>query len=70
MAPGEGRGSRRTKQLREGRDLWPTYAEYRAASLLLKVFEAGTRVELEFGKHEGTQPDFPLVSRGPRTRDT
>jgi hypothetical protein len=58
-----GLGIERTKlvsKLRNDRDVWPTWAELRAARQIASYVAEGGEIELEPGRAEGSQADFRI----------
>ena len=49
-------------KLRQDRHVWPTWAELRAATLLLRVSEQGTLFQLEADRSAGKHADFRFTS--------
>jgi len=52
------------KKLRMDRDLWGTWAEFRAADILLRGMPHGTEVRLEEGRSKGVHADFRVLPPG------
>lgn len=54
--------ARLRKKLRQDRDVWGTWAEVRAADILLHWVEEDTEVRLEEGRSQGAHADLRLLS--------
>lgn len=50
-------------KLRRDPDVWPTWAELRAATLLLTVLESGGMFHMEPDRRKGKHADFRLISK-------
>jgi hypothetical protein len=61
------RGVERTKllsKLRNDRDVWPTWAELRAAEQIARNLAEGAEMHLELGRSQGRHPDFHITREG------
>jgi len=58
------------RKLRLDRELWGTWAEIRAADLLLRTMPADAELRLEEGRSEGAHADFRLLSASLGLADT